>query len=75
VNRLNARQLERWLARSHYFTSKETHHLLSHHHHSFGGEPAVAVIEEILEGRAEKINDENVVKTLLSEVVDIGNSG
>jgi hypothetical protein len=33
------------------------------------------VIEEILEGRAEKINDEDVVKTLLSEVVDIGNSG
>jgi hypothetical protein len=58
-----------------WFTGKETHHLLSHHHNGLGGESTVAVIEEILEGRAEKVNNEDVVKTFLSEIVDIGNSG
>jgi len=57
------------------FTIKETYHLLSDHHNSLCGEPAVAVIEEILERRAEKVNNEDVVKTLLTEIVDIGNSG
>lgn len=51
------------------------HHLLSHHYNSLGGEPAVAVIEEILEGRTKKVNHQDIVKTLLSEVVDIGNAG
>ena len=51
------------------------HHLLSNHHNGLRGESAVAMIEEVLEGRAEEVNDKNVVKTLLSEVVDIGNAG
>jgi hypothetical protein len=58
-----------------FFASKESHHLLSHHHNGLCGEPAVAVIEEILERRAEKVDNKDVVKTLLSEIVDIGNSG
>lgn len=33
------------------------------------------MIKKILERRSEKVNDEDVVQTLLSEVVDIGDTG
>ena len=49
--------------------------MLSYHHNGLGGESAVAVIEEVFERRPEEVNDENVVKTLLAKVVDIGNTG
>lgn len=54
--------------------SNNTNHLLGDHHDSLGREPAVAVIEEVLEARSKKVDNENVVQTLLSEVVDIGDT-
>lgn len=56
------------------FKQGKTHHLLGDHHNSLCREAAVAVIEKILQGRTEKIDNEDVVQTLLSEVVDIGNT-
>jgi hypothetical protein len=57
------------------YRSISTNHLLGDHNNGLGREPAVAVIEEILETRSEKVNDEDVVQTLLSKVVDIGDTG
>lgn len=33
------------------------------------------MVEEVLERGTEEVNDEDVVKTLLTEVVDIGDAG
>lgn len=52
----------------------ESHHLLGDHDDSLDREPPVAVVKEILETRAEEINDKDVVQTLLTKVVDVGNS-
>lgn len=49
-------------------------HLLSHHHHSLGGEPSVAVVEQVLQTGSEEVDHENVVQTLLAEVVNIGDT-
>jgi hypothetical protein len=51
-----------------------TYHLLCYHHDSLDGELSVAVIEEVLQAGAEKVNDEDVVETLLAKVVHIGDS-
>ncbi len=50
-------------------------HLLGNHDDSLDGESATAVVEEVFERRSEEVNNENVVETLLAEVVDIGNTG
>lgn len=52
-----------------------TNHLLGDHHDSLGREPTVAMVEKVLKTRAEKVDDKNIVETLLSEVVDIGDTG
>ena len=49
-------------------------HLLGNHDHSLDGESAVAVVEEILQGRAKQVNDKNVVEAFLAKVIDIGNT-
>lgn len=48
-----------------------TYHLLRHHHHGLCRESSIAVIKKIFEGRAQQVNDQNVVEALLAEVVDI----
>jgi hypothetical protein len=55
--------------------SNRTNHLLGDHNNGLGREPAVAMIEEVLETRSKKVDNEDVVQTLLSEVVDIGDTG
>lgn len=49
--------------------------MLRDHHDSLNGEPSAAVVKEILERRAEQVDDEDVVQTFLSEVVYIGDTG
>jgi hypothetical protein len=51
-----------------------SHHLLGYHDHSLDRESAVAVIEEIFEGRAEEIDDKDVVQAFLAKVIDIRNT-
>lgn len=53
---------------------ERTYHLLGHHHNGLSGEPAVAVVKEILETGTEKVDNEDVVQALLAEVIDIGNA-
>lgn len=50
-------------------------HLLGDHDDGLDGESATAVVEEVFKRRSEEVNDENVVETLLTEVVDIGYTG
>lgn len=50
-------------------------HLLGDHDDGLDGEPTSAVVEKVLERRSEQVDDKDVVQTLLSEVVDIGNAG
>jgi hypothetical protein len=49
-------------------------HLLGDHDNSLGREATVAVIEQVFEGRTQQVNDEDIVKSLLTEVVDVGNT-
>lgn len=49
-------------------------HLLGDHDNSLGREATVAVIEQVFEGRTQQVNDEDVVKSLLTEVVNVGNT-
>lgn len=49
-------------------------HLLGDHHHGLDGESAIAVVEEILQGRTKEVNDKNVVEAFLTKVIDIGNT-
>lgn len=48
--------------------------MLRDHDDSFHGELAVAVIEEVFQAGAEQIDDQDVVQTFLSKVVDVGDS-
>lgn len=48
-----------------------THHLLCYHYHSLGGESSIAVIKEVLQRWSEEVNDQDVVKALLAEIIDI----
>lgn len=50
---------------------ERAYHLLGNHHHSLGREAAVAVVEEVLQTRAEKVDDQNIVQALLAKVIDI----
>jgi hypothetical protein len=56
-------------------TLKRAHHLLGHHDDGLDGEASVAVIEEILQAGAQKVDDEDVVQALLAEVIDVGDAG
>lgn len=51
------------------------YHLFRDHYHCFGRELSVAVIEQILQGRSEEVNDQNIMKTFLTEVIDIRYTG
>ena len=53
----------------------DTYHLLGHHDDRLDGELSVAVVEEVLQTGSEKVNDENVVETLLAKVIDIRDPG
>ena len=53
---------------------RASHHLFGDHDDSLDGEAAVAVVEEILQGRTKEVNDKNVVEAFLAEVIDIGNT-
>lgn len=48
-----------------------TYHLLGSHADRLDAELAATHVEEVLEVRAEEVNDEYVVQTLLAEVVDL----
>jgi len=49
-------------------------HLLRHHDNGLDGESATAVVEQILQRRAKKVDHQDVVQTLLTEVVDVGDA-
>lgn len=49
--------------------------MLRYHHYSFGRESSVAVVEKVFERRAEEVDDEDVVKAFLTEVIDIRYAG
>ncbi len=51
-----------------------THHLLGNHNHSLDSEASVAEVEEILKRWTKEVDDQDIVKTLLAEVVDIWNA-
>lgn len=50
-------------------------HLLGDHDDGLDGEPTSAVVEKVFERRSKQVDDKDVVQTLLSKVVDIGNAG
>ena len=52
-----------------------TYHLFCYHDNGLDGELAVAMVEEVLQAGPQQVNDQDVVKTLLAEVVDIRNAG
>lgn len=52
-----------------------TYHLLGYHDHSLYRELPVAVIKQVLETGAQQVNNQDVVETLLPEVVNIGDPG
>ena len=49
-------------------------HLLGNHDNGLDGESAIAVVEEILQGRTKQVNDKNVVEAFLAKVIDIGDA-
>lgn len=49
----------------------KTYHLFRNHACGFDGEFSVAVVEQVFQAWAEKVNDQNVVKAFLTKVVDI----
>lgn len=77
VDRLDTRQLWRWSVNDVFNRPQRgsTHHLLRNHADCLEAEPPVAVIKEILQRWAKQIDDQDVVKAFLTEVVDIGNAG
>lgn len=51
-----------------------THHLASSHTNCLYGKLAATHIKQILEGRTKEVNDEDIMKALLAEVVYLGYS-
>ena len=51
-----------------------SNHLFGYHDHSLYRKPSVAVVEQIFQGGSKEINDQDVVKTFLAEIIYIGNS-
>jgi hypothetical protein len=52
----------------------DTHHLFCDHDNGLETKPPVAVVEEVLEGWTEQVDNQDVVETFLTKVVDIGNT-
>lgn len=50
---------------------KKTDHLFRSHTNSLDAEFAAAEVEEVFQVGAQKVDDENVVETLLTEMVDL----
>jgi hypothetical protein len=48
--------------------------LLRRHANSLDGELAAAEVEEVFQVRTQEVNDENIVETLLSKMVDLRNA-
>lgn len=48
-----------------------TYHLLCYHHNSLRRESSVAVVKEIFQRWSEEIDDQDVVKAFLAEIIDI----
>jgi hypothetical protein len=51
-----------------------TDHLLRCHDHRLDAKLAPAHVEQIFETWPEQVNDEDVVETLLAEIVDLGHA-
>ena len=51
-----------------------TYHLVSEHQHSLETELALAVVKEVLETRAEQVDNHDVVVALHSKPVDVGDT-
>lgn len=49
--------------------------MFCYHDDGFGGETTIAVVEQVLERRSKEINDEDVVKAFLAEVVHVRYAG
>ena len=49
-------------------------HLLGNHDYGLDGEASAAVVEQILKGGAKQVDNQDVVKALLPEVIDVGNT-
>lgn len=47
------------------------HHLLRYHHHGLCRKSPVAMVEKIFERGAEKVDNKNVVKAFLAEIIYI----
>ena len=51
------------------------YHLLRYHDNSLDGKSSVAMIEQVFERRTKKVDDEDIMKALLAEVIDIRDAG
>ena len=56
-------------------SGRNTHHLLSGHADRLNAELAVAHVEQVLQVRAEQVNNEDVVEALLTKVIGLRDSG
>ena len=52
----------------------KAYHLLGHHDYGFGRESSVAMIEQVFQRGSQEVNDEDIVKTLLTKIIDIRDS-
>ena len=52
-----------------------TDHLFCNHNNSLRGKSSIAVIEEIFKGRAEEVNNKDVVQAFLTEIIYIRYAG
>jgi hypothetical protein len=50
------------------------YHLLRYHYHRLDCESSIAVIEQVLQGGPQEVDHQDVVETLLAEVIDIRDS-
>jgi len=48
--------------------------LLGYHHDGLDGKSTVAIVEQVFQTGTEQVDDEDVVESLLTKVVDIGNT-
>lgn len=54
--------------------NEKTNHLFRSHANCFDGELAAAEVEEVFQVRAQEVNNENIVETLLTKMVDLRNA-
>jgi len=52
-----------------------SYHLFGNHYNSFDREFSMAVIEEVFKAWSEQVDDQDVVKALLAEVIYVRNTG